>query len=153
MQCHVAASNLFSIGQKFRIQNTFSQSRLQQTTNFATPFPIFNKNKVDITWESSASRRFSLNIMPYLLFLKKRQNLKMSSAANYRGRFMGLIHEVWLLACQKCRIEIWVYQNTINTLEILSKYTNVLSIYFSMKEWTKKHINVLLQKMFWICFC
>ena len=27
--------------------------------------------------------------MPYLLFLKKQQNLKLSSAANYRWRFMG----------------------------------------------------------------
>ena len=27
--------------------------------------------------------------MPYLLFSKKRQNLKLSSAANYRWRFMG----------------------------------------------------------------
>ena len=30
------------------------------------------------------SRRFSWNIVPYFLFLKKRQNLKLSSAANYR---------------------------------------------------------------------
>ena len=28
--------------------------------------------------------------MPYLLFLKMRQNLKLSSAANYRWRSMGL---------------------------------------------------------------
>ena len=28
------------------------------------------KNKYNISWESSASRRFSWNIMPYLLFLK-----------------------------------------------------------------------------------
>ena len=27
--------------------------------------------------------------MPYLLFLKKQRNLKMSSAANYRWRFIG----------------------------------------------------------------
>ena len=27
--------------------------------------------------------------MPYLLFLKKRQNFKLSSAANYRWRFKG----------------------------------------------------------------
>ena len=27
--------------------------------------------------------------MPYLLFLKKQQNLKLSSAANYRWRFKG----------------------------------------------------------------
>ena len=29
--------------------------------------------------------------MPYLLFLKKRQNLQLSSAANYRWRFKGLV--------------------------------------------------------------
>ena len=29
------------------------------------------------------------NIMPYLLFLKKPQNLKLSSAANSRWRFVG----------------------------------------------------------------
>ena len=40
--------------------------------------------RYDISWESSASRRLSWNIMPYLLFLKKRQNLKLSSAASYR---------------------------------------------------------------------
>ena len=45
--------------------------------------------RCDISWESSASRRFSWNIMPYLLFLKKRQNLKLSSAAYYRWLFMG----------------------------------------------------------------
>ena len=33
------------------------------------------KIRCDITWESSASRRFSWNLMPYLLFLKKRQNI------------------------------------------------------------------------------
>ena len=31
----------------------------------------------------------SRNFMSYLLFLKKRQNLKLSSAANYRCRFKG----------------------------------------------------------------
>ena len=30
--------------------------------------------------------------MPYWLFLKKRQNLKLSSAANYRWRFKGLVN-------------------------------------------------------------
>ena len=33
-------------------------------------------------------------IMPYLLFLKKQQNLKLSSAANHRLHFMGLILEI-----------------------------------------------------------
>ena len=30
-----------------------------------------------------------VNIMPYLLLLKMEQDLKLSSAANYRWRFMG----------------------------------------------------------------
>ena len=30
-----------------------------------------------------------MNIMPYLLFFKKRQNFYLSSAANYRWRFKG----------------------------------------------------------------
>ena len=31
--------------------------------------------------------------MPYLKFLKKRQNLKLSSAANYRWRFIRVKHQ------------------------------------------------------------
>ena len=41
--------------------------------------------------------------MPYLLFLKKRQNLKMSSAVNHRWRVMGengvefhIYHEIYM---------------------------------------------------------
>ena len=30
--------------------------------------------------------------MPYLLFLKKQQNFKLSSAANYRLRFIGYVY-------------------------------------------------------------
>ena len=35
--------------------------------------------------------------MPYLLFLKKRQNLILSSAANYRWRFMGYLFTYWII--------------------------------------------------------
>ena len=50
---------------------------------FCDIFPNFRKKiRYDIVWESSASSRFSWNIMPYLLFLKKWQNLILSSAAN-----------------------------------------------------------------------
>ena len=31
--------------------------------------------------------------MPYLLFLKNQQNLKLSSAANYRWRLMGQVQD------------------------------------------------------------
>ena len=58
---------------------------------FCDIFPYFwKKIRYDISWESSASRRFSRNIMPGLLFLKKQQNLKLSSAAKCRWRFNGL---------------------------------------------------------------
>ena len=57
---------------------------------FLDIYPKFSKKIMyDISWESSASRPFSWNIMPNLLFLKKRQNFKLSSAANYRWRFKG----------------------------------------------------------------
>ena len=53
-------------------------------------FPNFQKKiRYDNSWESSASRRFSWNIIPYLLFLKKQLNSKLSSAVNYRRHFMG----------------------------------------------------------------
>ena len=42
-------------------------------TNFATFSLIFEKIRYEISWETSASRRFSWNIIPYLLFLKKQQ--------------------------------------------------------------------------------
>ena len=32
----------------------------------------------------------------FFLFLKKQQNLKLSSAANYRWRFIGEIHKIWV---------------------------------------------------------
>ena len=51
-------------------------------------FLNFRQIRYGISWESSASRGFSWNIMPYSLFLKKQQNLKSSSAANCRWRFM-----------------------------------------------------------------
>ena len=40
--------------------------------------------------------------MPYLLYLKKQQHLKLTSATNYRWRFKGLLselaHEVLVLS-------------------------------------------------------
>ena len=78
------------------LEFSLTQSWQQQTTNFETSFPIFNKKRYDITWESSASRRFSWNILPYLLFLKKRQNFLLSSAAKYRWRFKGLRFKILL---------------------------------------------------------
>ena len=48
-------------------------------------FPNFRKIRYNISF---ASRRLSRNTMTYLLFLKKQQNLKLLSAANYRWHFM-----------------------------------------------------------------
>ena len=42
--------------------------------NFCDIFPSFRQIRYDISWESSASRRFSWIIMPYLLFSKKQKN-------------------------------------------------------------------------------
>ena len=74
------------------------QSRLQQAANFASSFLFLKKIRYDISWESGR-RRFSWNIMPYFLFLKKHQNLKLSSAANYRWRFMGKFCAKFLFCC------------------------------------------------------
>ena len=60
------------------------QSQLQQMTNFVRYFLIFERNK-----EYFVRIVCLQNIMPYLLFLKKRQNFKLSSAANYRWLFKG----------------------------------------------------------------
>ena len=53
------------------------------TTNFAAPFPIFDKNKV---WHY-------MKIVCHALFVifekKKQKNLQLSSAANYRWLFKG----------------------------------------------------------------
>ena len=83
------------------------QSRLQQTTNFATSFPIFEKKRNDISWESSANRGFSWNIMPYLLFLKKRQNLKLSSAEIIGGALRVKLHTTWTVSIDNIRVIEW----------------------------------------------
>ena len=61
-------------------------------SKFSNIFPNLKKNRDNISWESSAGRRFSCrrfswNIIPIFYFWKKRQNLKLSSAANDRWRF------------------------------------------------------------------
>ena len=89
-QIHRANENRWSLDQESVDSQTTIKSQLRQTTNFATSYIIFEKIRYDISWELSASRQFSWNIMPSLLFfLEKQQNLKLSSAANCRWRFMG----------------------------------------------------------------
>ena len=60
-------------------------------TNFAKSFLIFEQNKI---YENHLPAAI---LMKYaLLFLKKQQNLKLSSSANYRWRFMGqFIPIIW----------------------------------------------------------
>ena len=75
--------------------NTWLTLKVPITTaaedKFFDIFPNFwKKIRYDISWELSASRQFSWNIMPYLLILKKQQNLKLSFAANCRWRFIAL---------------------------------------------------------------
>ena len=64
------------------------QSRQQQTTNFATSFLIFERNKIWYFMRIVCQQTILMKDHA-LLFLKKRQNLKLSFAANYRWRFKG----------------------------------------------------------------
>ena len=65
------------------------KSQLQQTTNFVTSFQILEKNKIRYFKRLVCQQTILIKYHALLLFLKKRQNLKLSSAANYRWRFMG----------------------------------------------------------------
>ena len=56
---------------------------------FCNIFLNFRKIEGMIFHENRLPADDSHEIMPYLLFLKKRQNLILSSAANYRWRFMS----------------------------------------------------------------
>ena len=54
---------------------------------------IFNENRLP----ADDSHEISCLICYFLLFLKKQQNLKLPSAANYRWRFMGiLLTLIWM---------------------------------------------------------
>ena len=52
---------------------------------FCNIFQIFEKKRYDIL----CKQMILMNYHALLLFLKKQQNLKLLSAANYRWRFMG----------------------------------------------------------------
>ena len=67
------------------------QSQLQQTTIFATSFLVFRKKSI-IFHENRLPADDSDEILYFICYLwkKKQQNLKLSSAANYRWRFEGL---------------------------------------------------------------
>ena len=79
------------------------QSPLQQTTFLWHLSQFFR-------YYMRTSRRFSWNIMPYLLFLKKQQNLKLSSAANYWWRFKGLSPPVkYFTDRSKAVLLLWIF--------------------------------------------
>ena len=66
--------------------------------NFVTSFLFFEKKiKYYISRVSSASRRFLCNIILYLLFWEKQQNLKLSSAANYRNFVTSFLFSYFLI--------------------------------------------------------
>ena len=65
------------------------ESQLRQTTNFVTSFQIFEINKVWYLMRIVCQQTILMKYHALLLFLKKRLNLKLLSAANYRWRFMG----------------------------------------------------------------
>ena len=58
---------------------------MQQTTNFATSFLVFEKK--GMIYHENRLLADDSHEISYLIFFKKRQNLKLSSAANYRWRF------------------------------------------------------------------
>ena len=73
----------------------FNQSQLQQTTNFSTSFLIFEKNKEWYFMRIVCQQTILMKYHAYLLFLKKGQNLKLLSAANYRWHFKN---KAWYLS-------------------------------------------------------
>ena len=58
--------------------------------NFATSFLVFEKKNKVRYFMRIVCQHMSL-LKYHLLFLKKQQNLKLSSAANYRWRFKGSV--------------------------------------------------------------
>ena len=72
--------------------------------------------------------------MPYLLFLKKQQNLKLSSAANYSWRFKSL----WASSIQRVNTDdlfVFIHLFTIRSLvnPILKESFNAYSKQFTTK--------------------
>ena len=84
------------------------QSRLQQTTNFATSFFIFEKNMIYNESHPPADESHYISCL-----LLSQQNLKLSSAANYRRRFMG-----YLMLVQPMRVG----SSHVGQIEFLASY-------------------------------
>ena len=64
------------------------QSQLQQTTILATSFPIFEENKVWYLMRIVCLQTILMKYHALLVIFEKSANLKLSSVANNRWRFM-----------------------------------------------------------------
>ena len=60
------------------------QSRLQQTTNFAISFLVFDKNKVCYYVRIVCQQKILIKYHAFFVISKEQHNLKLSSATNYR---------------------------------------------------------------------
>ena len=71
------------------IQPLKRQSQLQQTTNFETYFPIFEKNKVWYFMRIVCQQTILMKYHALFVIFEKATKFKLSSAAKYRWRFKG----------------------------------------------------------------
>ena len=69
---------------KVTVYSLKRQSGLQQTPNFGIFFPIFDKNKVRYYMRIVCQQTILMKYHALFVIFEKRQNLKLSSAANYR---------------------------------------------------------------------
>ena len=122
---------------------------------FCDIFPNFRKKiRYDISWELSASRHFSWNIMPYLLFLKK-QNIWNCCLLQNVG--VTLWVKKWMQQCPDHMHIFRLWKNTcissdMNKTSLIFKkikktvrkveFTFFLSIHsLQRKRWTEKQTN------------
>ena len=77
-------------------------------------------------------QQFSWNFIPYLLFFKKRQNLKLLSAANYRWHFIGLLYST---KCWSLSQNVGHFSAYLHALSLKSAYRKIIFSYFSTKTY------------------
>ena len=71
--CDYSCKTSQQIGRPNRFTLTLKAPITTAADKFCDIFPNLRKIRYDISWEPPASRRFSWNVMPYLLFLKSGQ--------------------------------------------------------------------------------
>ena len=81
--------------------------------------------------------------MPYLLFLKKQQNLKLSSAANYKCALLVNENQISLNANTKV-VDQFVHPCSAFLLFALLKYLNLLHVKFQYSSWSLKLNRLVL---------